>query len=105
MAKQLTTFPTGFSDEMFDAAPAVLRAHAIADTIGALAKAGLLDHIEPDARDEVAAALRVPALWIHAALARQTVTLDLLHEWREWFDRLAAELDEAPRLPVAEQEA
>ena len=62
----------------------VFRAHVIADTIRALRHHGALEIIQNDTRDAVAEELGVPALWLDAAQETGTVTLEALHEWREW---------------------
>lgn len=78
---------------ILDAHPSVLRAHTIADTIRAVAQH--TDWMPQNAeRDAIAEDLGVPALWIHAATERDTVTLDLLHEWREWHEGLVKHVDE-----------
>ena len=75
---------------MLDAStpPEVLRAHAIRDTIAALRRHNRDFGPQNDELDAVAEELHVPALWIDAAMERDTVTLELLHEWREWEARV-----------------
>lgn len=76
-----------------DAPPEVLRAHTIADTIKALCRHGAIEILDSAARNAVAKDLGVPALWLEAAQGEgiddPRVDLDLLHEWREWFARMA----------------
>ncbi len=81
--------PTPISRLIPDAAPEVLRAHTIADTIRALCNAGALDGpLQPEQRDAIAEELGVPALWIDAAQNTTRLNLDLLNEWREWAEAL-----------------
>ena len=68
--------------------PEVLRAHAIRDTIAALRRHSKDFGLQNDERDAVAEELDVPALWIDAAMERDTVTLKNLQEWREWEARV-----------------
>ena len=83
--------PIPISQLIPDAPPEVLRVHAIADTIKALSRhEGCLD-LDNEHRDAVAEELGVPALWIDAATGRDTVTLELLDEWRQWHTRLLGE--------------
>ena len=79
------------SELILDAAPAVLRAHAIADTVRALARHCSIDW-QNESRAAVAAELGVPELWLDAAVGdirdTPTVSLDLLHEWADWKARV-----------------
>jgi hypothetical protein len=68
--------------------PEVLRAHAIRDTIRALRRHNAGFGLQNAERDAIAEELHVPAPWIDAAMERDTVTLELLHEWREWEARV-----------------
>ena len=68
--------------------PEVLRAHAIRDTIAALRRHNEGFGLQNDERNAIAEELHVPALWIDAAMERDTVTLELLSEWVEWQARV-----------------
>jgi hypothetical protein len=67
--------------------PEVLRAHAIRDTIGAIRNHTGNFALQCDERDAIALELGVPALWVAVAMGRETVTLENLQEWRQWYER------------------
>ena len=88
--KQMLSMPD--SRLLLDDHPAVLRAYAIANTIAAVTR-----HTDwmpqNEDRDAIAEELGVPALFIHSAMGRDTVTLDLLKDWADWHEQLTKHLD------------